>query len=34
MTDALLMLLVPGAVVLALVVDVAAVAGWIRGRWR
>jgi hypothetical protein len=33
MTDALLFVLVLGAVTLALVVDVAAVVGWLRRRW-
>jgi hypothetical protein len=32
--DLLLMLLVLGAVTLALGVDLAAVIGWMRGRWR
>jgi hypothetical protein len=34
MTDALLLVLVIGAVTLALVVDVAAAIGWVRRRWR
>jgi hypothetical protein len=34
MTDALLMVLVIGAVLLALGVDVAALVGWARRRWR
>jgi hypothetical protein len=34
MTDLLLMVLVVGAVVLALGVDLAALAGWLRRRWR
>ena len=34
MTDALLLVLVTGAVLLALGVDLAAVIGWLRRRWR
>jgi hypothetical protein len=34
MTDALLSVFVVGAVTLALVVDVAAVVGWLRRRWQ
>jgi hypothetical protein len=34
MTDVLLLVLVTGAVLLALGVDLAAVLGWLRGRWR
>jgi hypothetical protein len=34
MTDALLLLLVTGAVVLALGVDLAALVAWLRRRWR
>jgi hypothetical protein len=34
MTDALLLVLVTGAVLLALGVDLAAVVGWLRRRWR
>jgi hypothetical protein len=34
MTDALLMLFVTGVLVLALGVDLAAVIGWVRRRWR
>jgi hypothetical protein len=34
MMDALLLLLVVGAVVLALAVDLAAICGWLRSRWR
>jgi len=34
MTDLLLMVLVVGVLALALGVDVGAVVGWIRGRWR
>jgi hypothetical protein len=33
MTDALLLVLVLGAVVLAIGVDLAALAGWLRRRW-
>jgi hypothetical protein len=32
-TDALLFVVVVGAIVLALIVDVAAVVGWLRRRW-
>ena len=34
MTDLLLMVIVLGAVVLALGVDLAALVGWLRRRWR
>ena len=34
MMDALLLVLVTGAVVLALAIDLAALAGWLRRRWR
>jgi hypothetical protein len=34
MMDALLLVLVVGAVVLALAVDLAALVGWLRLRWR
>jgi hypothetical protein len=34
MTDALLMVLVLGAVMLALAVDLAALVAFVRGRWR
>jgi hypothetical protein len=34
MTDALLLVLVTGAVLLALSVDLAALIGWLRRRWR
>jgi hypothetical protein len=34
MTDALLMLLVLGVLVVALAVDLAALLGWLRRRWR
>jgi hypothetical protein len=34
MTDAVLMIIVTGVVVLALGVDVVAVISWIQGRWR
>jgi hypothetical protein len=33
MTAALLLVLVPGAVLLALAVDLAALIGWLRSRW-
>jgi hypothetical protein len=33
MTDALLLVLVTGALVLALVVDLAALVGWLRRQW-
>jgi hypothetical protein len=34
MTDILLMVIVGGAVIIALIVDIAALVGWLRGRWR
>jgi hypothetical protein len=34
MIDAILMVLVPGAVLLALAIDLAAVVAWLRRRWR
>jgi hypothetical protein len=34
MTDLLLLVLVIGVLVLALGVDLAALVGWLRGRWR
>jgi hypothetical protein len=34
MTDLLLMVIVLGAIVLAIAVDLAALVGWVRGRWR
>jgi hypothetical protein len=34
MTDALLTLVVVGVVAVALAVDLAALVGWVRGRWR
>jgi hypothetical protein len=34
MTDAALMVIIVGAVTLALGVDVAALVGWLKGRWR
>ena len=34
MMDALLFVLIVGALVLALGVDLAALVGWLRGRWR
>jgi len=34
MTNAILLLVVPTTVVLALAVDIAAVVGWMRRRWR
>jgi hypothetical protein len=34
MTDALLMVIVGGVLLLALAVDLAALVGWLRSRWR
>ena len=34
MIDAILTIVVVGAVLLALIVDVGALVGWLRGRWR